>query len=132
MDVYKSLTIKSTSGNPTDTIVQAKSPDDHVFEVTADYVNISGFTITGATNEHGLYLPNADYCNISKNNISKNNHGIWMGSSSTNTIIYNSISSNANGAIIIFEGSNNTIANNKILDTKQTAIGVSKSNNNTF
>ena len=38
VNVYKSLTIKSTSGNPEDTIVRAKNPKDHVFEVTADYV----------------------------------------------------------------------------------------------
>lgn len=40
VDVYKSLTIRSTSGNPVDTIVHAKNSDDHVFEVTADYVTI--------------------------------------------------------------------------------------------
>jgi hypothetical protein len=48
IDVYKSLTIKSTSGNPADTIVQATNYDDHIFEVMADYVNISGFTIKDA------------------------------------------------------------------------------------
>ena len=36
VNVYKSLTIRSTSGNPVDTIVQAADPDDHVFDVTAD------------------------------------------------------------------------------------------------
>jgi len=40
VDVYKALTIRSTSGNPADTIVQAKNSNDHVFEVTTDYVNI--------------------------------------------------------------------------------------------
>ena len=45
MNVYKSLTIRSTSGNPVDTIVQAADPDDHVFDVTADYECISGFSI---------------------------------------------------------------------------------------
>ena len=45
VDVYKSLTIRSTSGNPEDTIVQAADPDDHVFEVMADYVTISGFRV---------------------------------------------------------------------------------------
>ncbi len=45
VNVYKSLTIRSTSGNPVDTIVQAADPDDHVFDVTADYECISGFSI---------------------------------------------------------------------------------------
>ena len=66
VDVYKSLTIKSTSGNPEDTIVQAKNSDDHVFNVTADYVTIRGFTLGRATGwpGAGIYLYNTDYCNI--------------------------------------------------------------------
>ncbi|GEM_PF-4578855 len=40
VDVYKSLRIKSTSGNPADTIVHAADSDDHVFNVTGNYVNI--------------------------------------------------------------------------------------------
>jgi hypothetical protein len=36
VDVTKSLTIRSTSGNPADTIVQAKDSNDHAFEVTAN------------------------------------------------------------------------------------------------
>lgn len=51
VDVYKSLTIKSTSGNPADTIVHAKNSDDHVFEVTTDYVTISGFKVEGGTGD---------------------------------------------------------------------------------
>jgi pectin methylesterase-like acyl-CoA thioesterase len=39
VDVTKSLTIRSTSGNPADTIVQAADLNDHVFEVTANYVH---------------------------------------------------------------------------------------------
>jgi len=47
--VNKRLTIKSSSGNPADTIVNASDSNDHVFKVTADYVNISGFTVENAT-----------------------------------------------------------------------------------
>jgi len=43
VEVYKQLTIRSTSGNPSDTIVQAANASEHVFNVTVDYVNISGF-----------------------------------------------------------------------------------------
>ena len=43
--VTKSLTIRSTSGNPADTIVQAAKSSNPTFEVTANYVNISGLTI---------------------------------------------------------------------------------------
>ena len=50
VDVYKSLTIRSTSGNPVDTIVWAANSKKPVFEITADYVNISGFTVIGHRN----------------------------------------------------------------------------------
>lgn len=56
VDVYKQLTIKSTSGNQADTIVQAANSSDHVFEVTANYVNINGFTVRGAIRQCGWDL----------------------------------------------------------------------------
>ncbi len=73
MDVYKSLMVRSTSGNPEDTIVQAENSDDHVFVVMADYVNISGFTVEGATEYPGagIYLSSAGYCTISNTICSK-------------------------------------------------------------
>ncbi|MHC1571333.1 MAG: right-handed parallel beta-helix repeat-containing protein [Methanosarcinales archaeon] len=53
------LTIKSENGTAT-TIVRATKKNDHVFDITADYVNISGFTVTGATSESkskaGIYI----------------------------------------------------------------------------
>ncbi|MEA3324981.1 MAG: S8 family peptidase, partial [Euryarchaeota archaeon] len=42
------LTIRSETGSVS-TIVQAVNPGDHVFEVVTDYVNISGFSVAGAT-----------------------------------------------------------------------------------
>jgi hypothetical protein len=61
VDVDKRLTIRSENGADA-TIVQA-TISDHVFEVTADYVNITGFTVTGATcYGDGIYLSNANYC----------------------------------------------------------------------
>jgi hypothetical protein len=41
--VDKRLTIRSENGSA-NCIVQAGDPNDHVFEVMADYVNVSGFT----------------------------------------------------------------------------------------
>ena len=49
VDVDVSVEIRSYSQNPGDTIVKASNPDDHVFYVTASNVNITGFTVTGAT-----------------------------------------------------------------------------------
>jgi len=43
--VNNSVTIKSLSDNPSDTIIQANDRSHHVFEVHADNVTISGFTL---------------------------------------------------------------------------------------
>ena len=64
------LTIRSENGSVNCT-VQANS-NNHVFEVTADCVNILGFTIEGPTGS-GIYLGSGvDHCNIS------NNNGLYM------------------------------------------------------
>ena len=90
------LTIRSENGSAT-TIVQAANPDDHVFEVTADYVNISGFIIEGATGyrKAGIYLgSDVDHCNISNNTASYNCYGIYLFSSSKNNLTNNVMSEN--------------------------------------
>jgi parallel beta-helix repeat protein len=74
------------------------SADDDVFEVFADYVDISGFTVTGATQSYGvgagICLFYAEHCNISNNNISNNSCGIYMEDTSNNTLRNNAISGN--------------------------------------
>jgi uncharacterized repeat protein (TIGR01451 family) len=68
VDVYKRLTIRSENGSANCT-VNAASLGDHVFEITADYVNISGFNVMGATGgeKGGIYLSYVDHCNVSDN-----------------------------------------------------------------
>ena len=115
VDVYKSLTIGSTSGNPENTIVLAADSNDHVFEVTADYVNISGFTLKGATNswKAGIYLAfDLDHCNISNSNCENNTIGIFLWYSSCNTIVNNNASNNTWCGIYLRNSSNNIIKNN--------------------
>ncbi|MCK4736880.1 MAG: hypothetical protein KAT65_30790 [Methanophagales archaeon] len=90
VNVNKQLTVYSRDGADV-TIIPAANPDDHVFDVIADYVNISGFTVQGATasRKAGIYLgSNVDHCNISYNIASNNFIGIYLYSSSYN-LIYN-------------------------------------------
>ena len=112
--VTKSLTIRSTSGNPEDTIVQAANPDDHVFEVTADYVNISGFTVKGATGYEsaGIHI-RANYCNISNNNCLSNAwYGILLNFSDSNIISKNNCSNNREGICLLYSNKNTVSKNN--------------------
>jgi parallel beta-helix repeat protein len=122
VDVYKSLTIRSTSGNPADTIVQAVSSSDHIFEVTVDYVNISGFTVKDATGHDiaGIYLE-ADNCDISNNNALNNYHGILLHSSKNNIMANNTVKSNNNWGIYLISGDCNIITNNTVLNN---SIGI--------
>ncbi len=107
------LTIQSENGSVS-MIVQAANSSDHIFEVTADCVSISGFNVTGATgtSQAGIYLNGADHCNISDNTASGNWGGICMEDSSDNTLLNNTVSNNDNYGIYIRSSSNNLIYNN--------------------
>ena len=105
------LTIISENGSAS-TVVQAASTNDHVFEVTANYVNVSGFTAKGATGwpKAGIYLgTSVEHCNVSDNNVSNNNYGIYLDSSSNNnTFTSNTANSNYNYGIYMDSSDNNT------------------------
>ncbi|RJS68305.1 hypothetical protein CW714_10330, partial [Methanophagales archaeon] len=135
VDVTKSLTIRSTSGNPADTIVQAANPNDHVFEITANYVNISGFTVVGATRypRAGICLASGvNYCIISNNNISNTCFGIKLDNSNNNMILINNVSNNE-GGIYLYYSSNNTLINNTAnSNNNYHAICLYYSSNNTL
>jgi parallel beta-helix repeat protein len=95
VDVYKQLTIRSTSGNPADTIVNAADPNNSVFNITADCVNISGFTVKNATGGYyaaGIYLYDVEHCNISNNIVSSNGLDIYLNSTHNSMIDNNTVS----------------------------------------
>ena len=101
--------------------VMANSTCVHVFNVTASYVNISGFNVTGATGENtaGIYIhENIVRCNISSNSISNNNRGIYLYSSNNNTLRRNSVSRNEDGVYLRSAGSNNISCNKVHYNTR--------------
>jgi RHS repeat-associated protein len=95
VNVDKRLTIQSENGSDS-TIVQAADINDHVFEITADSVNISGFTVKDAAGylSDGIRLDNAHHCNLSDNNVSNNFNGIFLDLSGNNTLRNNIITEN--------------------------------------
>jgi len=115
VNVNKRLTIRSTSGNPADTIVNATNSSAHVFNVTADWVNITGFTVENATENYaaGIYLNAASHCNISSNHATNNYHGIELVSSSNNTVIGNTFYDNFE-AIQLNSSNDNEVVNNTV------------------
>ena len=121
VDVNKRLTIKSENGWAK-TIVQAANSSDHVFEVTADYVNISGFTVKGTTHRAGIYLDCIDYCRVTNSNITNNEYGIVLFDSRNIEMTNNTITSNCNYGISCFESSNPTITYNNISENDADGI----------
>ncbi|MGB3458137.1 MAG: NosD domain-containing protein [Halobacteriota archaeon] len=128
VDVGRPLTICSEHGAAVTTI-SAPNPNDNVFDVTADYVTITGFNVIGATAKGGIYLCNADYCNIANNSASNNKIGIHLQMGSQhNTITNNTVSDNKNG-IWLAQSNSNKITNNTVSDNEN-GISLSSSDDN--
>jgi len=132
VNVNKRLTIRSTSGNPAGTIVAAANSSAHVFNVSADWVNITAFTVQNATADHmaGIYLGSVQHCHISSNHATNNYHGITLGSSSNNTVTDNAASNNNQIGIFLVSSSSNILMNNTARNNTHgiTLLGFSNSN----
>jgi len=130
INVNKLLTIISENGSK-NCIIQYSNPDSPVFKVTADYVNISGFTVKGAgyiANATGILLRYVNYCNISNNIIQHNYHGILLTSSDNNIVANNNVSDNAYG--ICLGSSNDNIIRNNLCSDIYFGIDLTGSSNN--
>jgi parallel beta-helix repeat protein len=112
--VHKRLVIYSRDGADA-TIVQAANSSDNVFNITANYVNITGFTIKGATGyqKAGVSLYSS-HNTITDNNASFNYYGIALFNSSKNVISNNTANNNIVGLLFYPTGGGNfnTITNN--------------------
>ena len=141
VNVNKRLTIRSENGS-TNCIVLAANSSNNVFEVTANYVNISGFTVTRATEVHpygiirrcsaGIRLDNADYCNVSENVVTNYDEGIALRWYSRNNVIANNTISNNSKGIRLEYSYNNIITNNAVNKNKRYGILLWWSSNNTL
>jgi parallel beta-helix repeat protein len=96
------------------TIIDGSGSGDVVY-IYADWVNITGFTVTGSGSnpgDSGIELDNVQNCRIINNNVSSNNgSGIFLYSSNKNIIIGNNASNNFNGIGLQFSNENNITGN---------------------
>ena len=113
VNVNKCLTIQSENGSA-NCIVQAADSGDDVFSVSANYVNISRFTVKYANGswKAGIHLNGADYCNISNNNVTTNYFGIYLDYSSNNMVTNNTALNNWKGIYLRYSSNNNISKNN--------------------
>ena len=130
--VGKSITLEGVGADVV--TVRSASAYAHVFEVTADWVNISGFTATGTTGSWGaavIYLIWADHCTISDNNALNSRYGLGMDGSSNNTLTGNTASNNVDCGIVLYDSSNNMLTGNNASNNGH-GIQMSSSSNNTL
>ena len=112
--VDKELTIKSTSGDPADTVIEAADEWMEVIEVVADEVTIQGFTIKGATHVQGVNVVGGENVDV-KNCIIRDNYfgvllDIYDSEKSTYCTIQNcQFTSNTNGDVYINQSDYNNV-----------------------
>ena len=102
-----------------------------VISITANNVNINGFTIqnSGPTDpDSGIYIISSGN-NISHNTIANNLYGINLYYSSNNVISGNNIYSNNNDGINLYYSSNNVISGNNVYSNYK-GINLYQSSNN--
>lgn len=135
VDVNKQLTLV---GEDADVVtVTAANPNDHVFYVTANYVNITGFKVTGGSFGIDVYST-VVHCNISDNIVSSNSkYGILLEYANNYTVIIrnNIVKSNAkNSGYGIYlqcqQDTHSTITDNDISDNNHGIHMVWSTNNN--
>ena len=121
VDVDKRLTIRSENGSA-NCIVNASVNANHVFDLGANYVNISGFTVQNATNvfKAGIYIGTCvEHCNISNNIATNNYYGIYLESSSNSTLTNNTANSNIGYGIFLNNADDNNITCNWVAHNDQ-------------
>ncbi|KYK24030.1 hypothetical protein AYK24_06860 [Thermoplasmatales archaeon SG8-52-4] len=144
--INKSINLIGESKNTT--VIDGNSGGS-VFIITADWVNLSCFTIQNSekaginskashlkiidnifiNNEWcGIYLESSHHNVICKNVIDNNGHGLYL-KSNNNIISENIISSNNNG-IFFASTKGNTVKNNSIIDNSNNGIDLSLGRDN--
>ena len=116
--INKSLTLVGI--DPSNTIING-SGIGTVVTVTADNVEISGFTIqnSGSSSYSGIYLNNSSGSTISQNIILGNHNGIYLNNSSQeNTIQDNNITSSNNYGIYLNHSTGTTLRVNDMICNK--------------
>jgi nitrous oxidase accessory protein len=132
LDVNRSLTIRSESGKAEDTVIEANISRKHVFYVAADFVQISGFTVIGASSvgRAGVYLDRVQGCNVTGNVFSENELGILLEDSHGNTLENNNASNNMLSGIVLKNSGSNTLSGNSALNNELFGIVLAGSDNN--
>lgn len=131
--VDKSVTLHGASSATV--TVSAADVNAHVFNVSADSVTISGFTVSGAADPYaGIYLgPDVTLCNIHDNILTNNFDGIFLDiGSNHNTLTSNTASSNTRQGFEIIQSDYNTFTSNTANSNTKYGFKMESASHNTF
>jgi parallel beta-helix repeat protein len=130
-NVVLNKTISLIGEDKSNTIIDAQGTGT-VVSIDAEWVNITGFTITNSGNELAdiAIVAHVGYANISDNLITKNERGIRL-IGSNNAIINNVVTSNNEDGIYLFYSDGNTIIYNNFSHNTQNGIFIDHSHENT-
>ncbi|HIH95226.1 TPA: PGF-pre-PGF domain-containing protein [Methanosarcina acetivorans] len=114
-----SLTIRSESGDPDDTIIKAKSSTDNATFVDADGVKISGITVTAATGSgvSGICLSGCSNCRVENNKLTGDSQGVYLEKSKRCTVSNNLVKDNRAYGIYLLGSSINNISGNTVTNS---------------
>jgi parallel beta-helix repeat protein len=105
-----------------------------VIRITVDYVNVTGFFITGCGSWHeyaGIKLDSVQYCRIYNNNVSSNwEHGIYLSNSNYNNVTKNLAFMNDREGIYLYNSSHNNITGNILMTNYDMGIRLEYSSRN--
>ncbi|MFQ5909972.1 MAG: NosD domain-containing protein [Thermoplasmata archaeon] len=139
---YENVIVNKTMslvGAGRDTTIIDGNDTGIMVHVSADWVNISGFTVQNGGQSlglplhfRGIWLDYAQNCSVTDNNISNNEDGLLLSTANGTTITGNVISSNHKDGITIMFSNNNTVVNNTVMRNWELGILLYDSANNTL
>ncbi len=116
-NVIVNKTVTLIGDSPTNTTIDG-GKNDNVVEITANWVNISGFKMINSRISlnptkygAGIKINSAENVTVENNNCSNNQLGIWLYKSNTSKITNNYCSNNTNG-ILLRDSNFNQVINN--------------------
>ncbi len=127
------ITIRSESGNPDNTVIQAKSMYATVLLLQGSNIKITGLKVTGANRSgySGINLSSCSNCIIENNKLLNNSRGIFLLRSSGNTVSKNNATNSGEYGIAFQNAIGNTISGNAVFNNER-GVYFGSSDNNTF
>ncbi len=131
--VNKSLTIRSFSGNATDTIIRGMSNTAHVVEIAASSVTINGFTVRNGTgtDKAGVYMASGTRDALVLNTtLTGNYRGASLFNSTNAFIMGSTLSENSDNGIVVESSKNTTVIGTTVSGNQKTGIYIYRYNTN--